>query len=129
MRIRHITTGLYLGVKEDSNDLCLLGKDEANLAATCFYLREVKDDNKVILEDKDLEVIGVPNVRYDDVTVIAQHMETGYWLSYKASTVRKKGVGMVEEKRLLLHEEGRMDDGVEFARYGRACISCASQDV
>ena len=47
MRIRHITTGLYLGVKEDSNDLCLLSKEEANLAATCFYLREVKDDNKV----------------------------------------------------------------------------------
>ena len=116
MRIRHITTGLYLGVREDSTDLCLLAKDEATLAATCFYLREVKDDNKVILEDKDLEVIGVPNVRYDDVTVIAQHMETGYWLSYKASTVRKKGVGMVEEKRLMLHEEGRMDDGVEFAR-------------
>lgn len=116
MRIRHITTGLYLGVKEDATELSLLSKDEANLAATCFYLREVKDDNKVILEDKDLEVIGVPNVRYDDVTVIAQHMETGFWLSYKASTVRKKGVGMVEEKRLLLHEEGRMDDGVEFAR-------------
>ena len=58
------------------------------LSATCFYLREVKDDNKVILEDKDLEVIGVPNVRYDDVTVIAQHMETGYWLSYKAYQVK-----------------------------------------
>ena len=72
MRIRHITTGLYLGVKEDSNDLCLLNKDEANLAATCFYLREVKDDNKVILEDKDLEVIGTPSVQYDDCTVIAQ---------------------------------------------------------
>ena len=86
-------------------------------------VREVKDDNKVILEDKDLEVIGVPNVRYDDVTVIAQHMETGYWLSYKASTVRKKGVGMVEEKRLLLHEEGRMDDGVEFARWDHHFIS------
>jgi len=116
MRIRHITTGLYLGVKEDSTDLCLLSKEEATLAATCFYLREVKDDNKVILEDKDLEVIGVPNVRYDDVTVIAQHMETGFWLSYKAYQVKKKNVGLVEEKRLLLHEEGRMDDGCEFAR-------------
>ena len=40
------------------------------MAATCFYLREVKDDNKVILEDKDLEVIGVPNVRYDDVMML-----------------------------------------------------------
>ena len=26
MRIRHITTGLYLGVKEDSMDLCLMAK-------------------------------------------------------------------------------------------------------
>ena len=43
-------------------------------------------------------------------------METGYWLSYKAYQVKKKNVGLVEEKRLLLHEEGRMDDGVEFAR-------------
>ena len=86
------------------------------MASTCFYLREVKDDNKVILEDKDLEVIGVPNVRYDDVTVIAQHMETGFWLSYKAYQVKKKNVGLVEEKRLILHEEGRMDDGCEFAR-------------
>ena len=76
----------------------------------------MKDDNKVILEDKDLEVIGVPNVRYDDVTVIAQHMETGFWLSYKAYQVKKKGVGLVEEKRVQLHEEGRMDDGCEFAR-------------
>jgi ryanodine receptor 2 len=91
-------------------------REEANLAATSFYLREVKDDNKVILEDKDLEVIGVPNVRYDDVTVIAQHMETGFWLSYKAYQVKKKGVGLVEEKRVILHEEGRMDDGCEFAR-------------
>ena len=76
----------------------------------------MKDDNKVILEDKDLEVIGVPNVRYDDVTVIAQHIDTGFWLSYKAYQVRKKNVGLVEEKRLILHEEGRMDDGCEFAR-------------
>jgi ryanodine receptor 2 len=91
-------------------------REEATLAATSFYLREVKDDNKVILEDKDLEVIGVPNVRYDDVTVIAQHMETGFWLSYKAYQVKKKGVGLVEEKRVILHEEGRMDDGCEFAR-------------
>ena len=26
MRIRHITTGLYLGVREDCTDLCLLNK-------------------------------------------------------------------------------------------------------
>lgn len=58
-------------------------RDEATLSATSFYLREEKDDNKVILEDKDLEVIGVPLIKYGDSTVIMQHVETGLWLSYK----------------------------------------------
>lgn len=58
----------------------------------------------------------MPSVRYDDITVITQHIETGFWLSYKSYQVKKKGVGLVEEKRVILHEEGRMDDGCEFAR-------------
>jgi hypothetical protein len=59
-------------------------RENANLANACFYLRAEKDDNKVILEDKDLEVIGSPNcVLYDDTTIIVQHIETGYWMSYK----------------------------------------------
>ena len=38
----------------------------------------------MILEDKDLEVIGSPAVvQYDDTTVILQHIESGLWLSYK----------------------------------------------
>ncbi len=53
-------------------------REEANLAATCFYFREGKDDSKVILEDKDVEVIGSASVFYDDLAVIAQHIETGY---------------------------------------------------
>ena len=61
-------------------------REHANLANSCFYLRAEKDDNKVILEDKDLEVIGSPNVvLYDDTTIIVQHIETGYWMSYKVS--------------------------------------------
>ena len=30
--------------------------------------------------------------------------------------VKKKGVGLVEEKQIILHEEGRMDDAVAFSR-------------
>jgi ryanodine receptor 2 len=29
---------------------------------------------------------------------------------------KKKGVGKVEEKQAVLHEEGKMDDGLEFSR-------------
>ena len=55
-----------------------------SLSLEIFNSRAEKDDNKVILEDKDLEVIGSPAVvQYDDTTVILQHIESGLWLSYK----------------------------------------------
>ncbi|CAG9853862.1 unnamed protein product [Phyllotreta striolata] len=115
MRIRHITTGRYLAVNEN-NELYLVSRDEANTATTAFCLRQEKDDQKVVLEDKDLEIIGAPIIKYGDSTVIVQHSETGLWLSYKAFETKKKGVGKVEEKQAVLHEEGKMDDGLDFSR-------------
>lgn len=82
MRIRHITTGRYLGVN-DSNELYLVQRDEATTASSTFCLRQEKDDQKVVLEDKDLEVIGAPIIKYGDSTVLLQHSETGLWLTYK----------------------------------------------
>ncbi|XP_060521135.1 ryanodine receptor isoform X2 [Cylas formicarius] len=115
MRIRHITTGRYLAVNEN-NELYLVSREEATTAITAFCLRHEKDDQKVVLEDKDLEVIGSPIIKYGDSTVIVQHSESGLWLSYKAYETKKKGVGKVEEKQAVLHEEGKMDDGLDFSR-------------
>ncbi|XP_017464405.1 PREDICTED: ryanodine receptor [Rhagoletis zephyria] len=115
MRIRHITTGRYLGVNEN-NELILLKKEEASIASTTFCLRQEKDDEKKVLEDKDLEVIGVPIIKYGDTTVIVQHCESSLWLSYKSYETKKKGVGKVEEKQAILHEEGKMDDCLDFSR-------------
>ncbi|KAG5681994.1 hypothetical protein PVAND_011393 [Polypedilum vanderplanki] len=115
MRIRHLTTGRYLGVNEN-NELILTARDDATTAQTAFCLRQEKDDQKVVLEDKDLEVIGSPIIKYGDSTVIVQHAETGLWLSYKSYETKKKGVGKVEEKQAILHEEGKMDDGLDFSR-------------
>ncbi|XP_018801106.1 PREDICTED: ryanodine receptor isoform X11 [Bactrocera latifrons] len=115
MRIRHITTGRYLGVNEN-NELVLVKKEEASIASTTFCLRQEKDDEKKVLEDKDLEVIGVPIIKYGDTTVIVQHCESSLWLSYKSYETKKKGVGKVEEKQAILHEEGKMDDCLDFSR-------------
>lgn len=60
--------------------------DEATIASTTFCLRQEKDDQKVVLEDKDLEVIGSPIIKYGDSTVIVQHCVTSLWLSYKVKT-------------------------------------------
>ncbi|XP_072162212.1 ryanodine receptor isoform X2 [Bemisia tabaci] len=115
MRIRHLTTGRYLSVNEN-NELHLVGRDEATTATSTFCLRQEKDDQKVVLEDKDLEVIGAPIIKYGDSTVLVQHSETGLWLTYKSYETKKKGVGKVEEKQAVLHEEGKMDDGLDFSR-------------
>lgn len=61
-------------------------REEANLASSAFYLRSEKDDQKIILEDKDLEVLGTPIIKYGDSTVIVQHVDSSLWLSYKVFT-------------------------------------------
>lgn len=93
-----------------------LGRDDANISCSTFCLRQEKDDQKIVLEDKDLEIIGSPIIKYGDSTVILQHSESGLWLSYKSYETKKKGVGKVEEKQAVLHEEGKMDDGLDFSR-------------
>ena len=60
-------------------------RDDATLSSTSFCLRQEKDDQKIVLEDKDLEVIGAPVIKFGDTTVIVQHTESGLWLSYKVS--------------------------------------------
>ncbi|XP_014249566.1 ryanodine receptor isoform X2 [Cimex lectularius] len=115
MRIRHLTTGRYLGVNE-ANELHLVTRDEATTALSTFILRQEKDDQKVVMEDKDLEVIGAPIIKYGDSTVLVQHSESGLWVTYKSFETKKKGVGKVEEKQAVLHEEGKMDDGLDFSR-------------
>lgn len=92
-------------------------QQEASISATTFRLRQSKDEAiKDKLEDKDLEVIGAPIIKYGDTTVILQHCESELWLSYKSYETKKKGVGKVEEKQAILHIEGKMDDFLDFSR-------------
>ena len=42
-----------------------------------------QDDQKIVLDDKDVEVIGSPLIKYGDTTVFVQHCESGLWLSYR----------------------------------------------
>lgn len=64
-------------------------RNEATIETSTFWLRQEKDDQKIVLEDKDLEVIGMPIIKYGDSTVIMQHATTCLWVSYK---VNKKDI-------------------------------------
>lgn len=121
LRIQHITTGRYLGIKDNlgNKEICLLGKDEATVAKTAFSLRANKDEKKEKAnerDEKDEELIGIPLIKYGDTSFFLQHMDTNFWLSYKSYETKKRGVGRVEEKQAILSEEGKMDDGLEFSR-------------
>jgi len=37
-------------------------------------------------------------------------------LIFQTYETKKKGLGKVEEKQAILHEEGKMDDGLDFSR-------------
>jgi len=63
-------------------------REEATTASSTFFLRQEKDDQKIILEDKDLEVIGAPIIKYGDSTVLVQHSDTGLWLTYKVCILK-----------------------------------------
>lgn len=115
LRIHHITTGKYLGINQ-SKEICLVSREQATVENTAFCLRQAKDDKKIVLDDKEEEVIGSPLIKYGDTTVFLQHFETGLWLSYKIVETKKRGVGKVEEKHAIMSEEGKMDDGLEFSR-------------
>lgn len=118
MRIHHITTGRYLGINEN-NEVCLLSREEATIEKTAFCLKANKEknkDDKRDLDEKDVEIIGSPLIKFGDTTVYVQHVETGLWLSYKTYETKKRGVGKVEEKQAIMSEEGKMDDGLEFSR-------------
>lgn len=39
-----------------------------------------------------------------------------YKILIQSYETKKKGVGKVEEKQAVLHEEGKMDDGLDFSR-------------
>lgn len=62
-------------------------RNKASIETSTFWLRQEKDDQKIVLEDKDLEVIGTPIIKYGDSTVIMQHAATCLWVSYKVHFV------------------------------------------
>lgn len=115
LRIVHITTGRYLGIT-DNQEICLVARDYATVAETAFCLRQNKDDKKIAIDEKEEEVIGLPLIKYGDTSFFLQHIESGYWLSYRSYETKKRGIGRVEEKQAILSEEGKMDDGLEFSR-------------
>nr|CAD2193319.1 unnamed protein product [Meloidogyne enterolobii] len=116
-RIRHITTGRYLGVVEGMNEklVQLLHRDRATYQNSAFVLCPNKDPKKqMLVDEKEEEGMGQATIRYGETNAFIRHVEREVWLTYQTSEVTRKGIGKVEEKKAIAHSEGHMDDCYTF---------------
>ncbi|KAK6050668.1 MIR domain protein [Cooperia oncophora] len=92
-RIKHITSGRYLGVLE--NAVQLYHKDKADFDLTAFVMCQNKDPKKQMLDEKEEEGMGAATIQYGETNAFIQHVKTQLWMSYQTSEITKKGLGKV----------------------------------
>ncbi|CAB3399073.1 unnamed protein product [Caenorhabditis bovis] len=111
-RIKHITSGRYLGCLD--NSVQLYHKEKADFDLTAFVMCQNKDPKKQMLDEKEEEGMGTATIRYGETNAFIQHVKTQLWLSYQTTEVTKKGLGKVEEKKAVALKDGHMDDCYTF---------------
>uniref|UniRef100_A0A8I3QWD6 Ryanodine receptor 3 n=1 Tax=Canis lupus familiaris TaxID=9615 RepID=A0A8I3QWD6_CANLF len=115
-RLRHLTTGHYLALTEDQG-LILQDRAKSDTKSTAFSFRASKEklDSS---HKRDIEGMGVPEIKYGDSICFVQHMASGLWVTYKAQDAKNPRLGPLKRK-VILHQEGHMDDGLTLQRCQR----------
>lgn len=124
-RIRHITTGRYLCLDEEKG-LLVVDPERANtrLSAFCFRVSKVRipqclttplsrspssspplfspgspEQEKVeVAHKRDVEGMGIPEIKYGESMCFVQHVSTGLWLTYAALDAKAARLGMMKRK-------------------------------
>nr|XP_061824814.1 ryanodine receptor 3-like isoform X1 [Nerophis lumbriciformis] len=112
-RLRHLTTGHYLALTEDQG-LVLQDCERSDTIATAFCFRASKEKLEQSPK-RDIEGMGVAEIKYGDSLCFIMHVATGLWLSYQAPDVKSARLGPLK-RRACLHSEGHMDDGLTLQR-------------
>ncbi|KAM3601866.1 uncharacterized protein V6R79_020261 [Siganus canaliculatus] len=112
-RIRHITTGRYLCLDEEKG-LLLVDAEKANskMSAFCFRISKEKIE---VTQKRDVEGMGIPEIKYGESMCFVQHASSGLWLTYASVDAKSARLGPLKRKAIL-HKEGHMDDALTVAR-------------
>ncbi|XP_030881032.1 ryanodine receptor 3 [Leptonychotes weddellii] len=118
-RLRHLTTGHYLALTEDQG-LILQDRVKSDTKATAFSFRASKETKEKLdsSHKRDIEGMGVPEIKYGDSVCFVQHIASGLWVTYKAQDAKTSRLGPLKRK-VILHQEGHMDDGLTLQRCQR----------
>ncbi|XP_050977787.1 ryanodine receptor 1 isoform X4 [Labeo rohita] len=112
-RVRHITTGRYLCLDEEKG-LLLVDAEKANTKNSAFCFRASKEKTEVA-QKRDVEGMGIPEIKYGESMCFVQHASTSLWLTYAAVDAKSARLGPLKRKAIL-HLEGHMDDALTVAR-------------
>uniref|UniRef100_A0A3Q3N6U1 Ryanodine receptor 2a (cardiac) n=1 Tax=Mastacembelus armatus TaxID=205130 RepID=A0A3Q3N6U1_9TELE len=112
-RLRHVTTGKYLSLTEDKS-LLLMDKEKADVKSTAFCFRSSKEKLDPSFR-KEVDGMGVPDIKYGDSVCYIQHVTTSLWLTYQTVNAKCARMGGVQRKAIM-HHEGHMDDGLTLSR-------------
>ncbi|XP_013867545.1 ryanodine receptor 3 [Austrofundulus limnaeus] len=112
-RLRHLTTGHYLALTEDKG-LVLQDRERSDTISTAFCFRASKEKLEQSPK-RDIEGMGVAEIKYGDSICFIMHVATSLWLSYQAPDVKSSRLGPLK-RRACLHSEGHMDDGLTLQR-------------
>uniref|UniRef100_A0A4W6FDX3 Ryanodine receptor 2 n=1 Tax=Lates calcarifer TaxID=8187 RepID=A0A4W6FDX3_LATCA len=112
-RLRHVTTGKYLSLIEDKS-LLLMDKEKADVKSTAFCFRSSKEKLDPGVK-KEMDGMGVPDIKYGDSVCYIQHVDTCLWLTYQTVDAKCARMGGVQRKAIM-HHEGHMDDGLTLSR-------------
>uniref|UniRef100_A0A4W5NQE2 Ryanodine receptor 3 n=1 Tax=Hucho hucho TaxID=62062 RepID=A0A4W5NQE2_9TELE len=114
-RLRHLTTGHYLSLTEERG-VVLQDREKSDTSSTAFCFRASKVREKLESSPKrDIEGMGMAEIKYGDSICFVMHVATGLWLSYQAPDVKSSRLGPLK-RRAFLHSEGHMDDGLTLQR-------------
>uniref|UniRef100_A0A3B3RB91 Ryanodine receptor 2 n=1 Tax=Paramormyrops kingsleyae TaxID=1676925 RepID=A0A3B3RB91_9TELE len=113
-RLRHVTTGKYLSLTDDRG-LLLMEKEKADVKSTAFCFRSSKEKLDFGAR-KEVDGMGVPDIKYGDSVCYVQHVDTCLWLTYQAVDAKCARMGGVQRKVAIMHHEGHMDDGLTLSR-------------
>ncbi|KAG6931015.1 ryanodine receptor 3, partial [Chelydra serpentina] len=112
-RLRHITTGQYLALTEEQG-LSLLDRGKSDTKSTSFCFRASKEKLETV-HKRDVEGMGVAEIKYGDSICFVQHVTSALWLTYQAQDAKAPRLGPLKRK-VILHQEGHMDDGLTLQR-------------
>ncbi|XP_062863974.1 ryanodine receptor 3 [Trichomycterus rosablanca] len=124
-RLRHLTTGHYLALAEDKG-LVLQDREKSDTTSTAFCFRASKEKLESSPK-RDIEGMGVGEIKYGDSLCFVMHMATSLWLSYQALDVKSTRLGPLK-RQACLHAEGHMDDGFTLQRCQHE-ESCAARII